>query len=64
MQRKQSRADRLAEIESAQFVLSTRGGTAAGYDLAIRVLDHHLSPDSRLYWQHRYNRRMEELCQY
>ena len=62
MQRNQTHADRLAEIESAQFALSTRGGTPTTYGYAMRVIDRQLSGDSHTYWQQRYEHRLEELC--
>ena len=62
MQHQQSRADIAADIESAQFVLTTPHGTPTIYGHAMRVIDQHLSADSHTFWQQKYDRRMEELC--
>ena len=62
MQRNQTHADRLAEIESAQFVLSARGGTPTSYGYAMQIIDNHLSADSHKFWQQKYEQRLEELC--
>ena len=62
MQHQQTHADRLAEIKSAQFVLSTPGGTPTSYGYAMRIIDSHLPTDSHTFWQQKYKCRLEELC--
>ena len=56
------REKRQAELNSAYFVLSGSGGTAAGYGYAMRAIDSHLTGDSHAHWQQKYERRLGELC--
>lgn len=63
MQRKQNHADKLAKIESAQFVIGMRNAaTPDQLNHAIAVLDKHIdymTPHYRAYYQHL---RRLELC--